>query len=125
MPELRGRGASACIAGWQPQDEPIDTSLPLDQPLICDLPLRRACEELCSEGHDVSVSVDPGRFVCNYTFFASMQRAAQHDACWSVFVHVPHFEQVCARVCMCVNIDMFPEYATSLSMVPSHTPTSM
>lgn len=42
----------------------------------------------------VEVSVDPGRFVCNFIFFRSLRRAAAHS-CWhALFVHVPPFAAV-------------------------------
>ena len=47
--------------------------------------------------HTVAISSDPGRFVCNYLYFHSLElcrdRGHAHTAC--VFVHLPPFRVVC------------------------------
>eukprot|EP00545_Synedropsis_sp_CCMP1620_P007707 CAMPEP_0119008538 /NCGR_PEP_ID=MMETSP1176-20130426/3769_1 /TAXON_ID=265551 /ORGANISM="Synedropsis recta cf, Strain CCMP1620" /LENGTH=218 /DNA_ID=CAMNT_0006960889 /DNA_START=27 /DNA_END=683 /DNA_ORIENTATION=- len=43
----------------------------------------------------VVVSTDPGRFVCNYTYFCSLSKLQQHDNnVYSLFLHVPPFSKV-------------------------------
>ena len=39
----------------------------------------------------IDVSVDPGRFVCNYTYFLSTQYSRDRSGIKSIFVHVPPF----------------------------------
>ncbi|KAJ8602297.1 hypothetical protein CTAYLR_007855 [Chrysophaeum taylorii] len=47
--------------------------------------------ELRAQGHDVAVSEDPGRFVCNYLYFKSLRKRAGRP---TLFVHTPPFDAV-------------------------------
>ncbi|XP_038714491.1 pyrrolidone-carboxylate peptidase [Tripterygium wilfordii] len=80
--------------GWQPQQQPI---VPQDGGTS------RVRETCCSvdaivkflkkKGHDVSISNDAGRFVCNYVYYHSM-RFAEEKGYKSLFVHVPPFSRI-------------------------------
>ncbi|KAG1673962.1 hypothetical protein FOA52_015718 [Chlamydomonas sp. UWO 241] len=80
--------------GWQPQASCIDEALPLDYPVACPLPLERIHVNLLGSGFRVELSSDPGRFVCNYLYYATSTAAAARPHCYSLFVHVPHFAQI-------------------------------
>lgn len=80
-------------AGWQPSRQRINQHLPLDHTLRVTLPLQKLVDVL---PHDVEVSHDAGRFVCNYTLYRSLERCQQqrqlsHGLWAAVFVHVPTF----------------------------------
>mmetsp|Transcript_4299 Transcript_4299/g.10562 ORF Transcript_4299/g.10562 Transcript_4299/m.10562 type:complete len:226 (+) Transcript_4299:127-804(+) len=75
-------------AGWQPIKEPIDATAA--DSLQSGLPLQALIDEAaltCST--PALLSTDPGRFVCNYTYFRSLQRTAVCPRSDAVFVHVP------------------------------------
>lgn len=38
--------------------------------------------------------MDPGRFVCNYTYYYSLSKTEQSEQVYSLFVHVPPFSVV-------------------------------
>ena len=44
--------------------------------------------------HPVIVSTDPGRFVCNYTYYYSLTKTQHDEQVYSLFVHVPPFSVV-------------------------------
>lgn len=81
--------------GWQPQQVPIvledggisrtrETSLPVDAILKS---LKKG------KDYDVMISVDAGRFVCNYVYYHSL-RFAEQKGNKSLFVHVPLFSKI-------------------------------
>lgn len=81
--------------GWQPQQVPIvledggisrtrETSLPVDAILKS---LKKG------KDYDVMISVDAGRFVCNYVYYHSL-RFAEQKGNKSLFVHVPLFSRI-------------------------------
>lgn len=80
--------------GWQPQRVPI---IPEDGEILNSRETNVAVEELVEglvkKGHNVAVSDDAGRFVCNYLYYHSLCHAAVHGT-KSVFVHVPPFTKI-------------------------------
>ena len=56
--------------GWQPHDEPITARRPAGSRLRTALDLGALRHTL--RRHGVEVSCDPGRFVCNYTYYLSL-----------------------------------------------------
>ncbi len=74
--------------------QPISSSSPdLKKQLKSDLPIPTLCSKLRRLGHSVSVSSDPGRFVCNFTYYHSLSSCVEeHER--SIFVHCPPFESV-------------------------------
>jgi pyroglutamyl-peptidase len=51
--------------------------------------------DICSNMNDlVFVSTDPGRFVCNYTYFYSLNKTQALDKVHSLFLHVPPFSVI-------------------------------
>ncbi len=53
-------------SGGQPNCEPIDPAKPLGHALASTLPVAQLRNELRDDGFAVELSVDPGRFLCNY-----------------------------------------------------------
>lgn len=80
--------------GWKPVKESIIKELPFQTPLETNLPVEMINHSLTNIGHNVVVSNDPGRFVCNYVFMHSLYDAKKVDGDYSMFVHVPEFEFV-------------------------------
>jgi len=77
--------------GWQPSKESIvcDAAEILQSTLNID-ELVSAMKE---QGFNVIRSNDPGRFVCNWTYFNSLHRSC-HERSTSLFVHVPPFSEI-------------------------------
>jgi pyrrolidone-carboxylate peptidase len=57
------------------------------------LPLSKLCSKLRTLGYAVSTSNDPGRFVCNYTYYHSLSSCVRESEN-SIFIHCPPFEVV-------------------------------
>ena len=76
-------------SGYTPQKTPIIADEGLDAPLSSILPLDDIANELAEEGFNCTVSEDPGRFLCNYVYYRSLQKQKN-----SVFIHVPHLTVV-------------------------------
>jgi len=55
--------------GQQPKNEKIDEFLPLDTPLECKFDLKSVCDALRDLDYLVKISDDPGRYICNFTYF--------------------------------------------------------
>lgn len=84
--------------GFQPVDECIDLSRTFDMTSTSQLPLAQVNSTLQGEGYPVVISTDPGRYLCNYVFFKSLQYtsdlnhtqakvgSSKHQ---SLFIHVP------------------------------------
>jgi len=59
------------------------------------LPLEDICGQMVSLGHDVTISQDAGRYLCNYVYMKSLyycRKKYSHGKC--VFVHVPSFRSI-------------------------------
>ena len=76
-------------SGFQPKSTPICEELSLDGSIMSDLPLEEFATDMCNEGFNCKTSDDPGRFLCNYVYFKSLQNKK-----YSVFIHVPHFSVI-------------------------------
>ena len=74
IPDIRGR---------QPRGEAIVPEGP--EFLETRLPLELLHSRLTAAGHDVEISTDPGRYLCNLLF----HQALHHHAVPSIFVHLP------------------------------------
>jgi pyrrolidone-carboxylate peptidase len=66
--------------------------------LATDLPLAELQQRLREAGFNVAVSTDAGRYVCNWTYYRSLQASREVERevgvkgavrCYSLFVHVP------------------------------------
>ncbi|KAF0697774.1 Aste57867_11567 [Aphanomyces stellatus] len=86
MPDERGWVAQAEVIDATEGDS-LQTHLPLDEILA-------ACQ---AQGcNNMSISTDPGRYICNYTYFLSLvhakKRATKNQ--YALFVHVPPFSVI-------------------------------
>lgn len=76
------------IAGRQYTARPIRRDAPVSLPST--LPLTEIHERLASLGHTVTISADPGRYLCNQIFFHAMNHLAQSNiAIPAGFIHLP------------------------------------
>lgn len=86
--------------GWQPQHQAIDESdgRALGSHMYTDLPVHELQHVLQRAGYKVVVSEDAGRFVCNWTYYRSLQCTREFQkrgSNWhSLFVHVPSFDEI-------------------------------
>ncbi|QDZ20186.1 pyrrolidone-carboxylate peptidase [Chloropicon primus] len=83
--------------GFQPRGEPVvppSTSYDKGACLHTRLDVESVAERLRGDGFDCEVSHDAGRYVCNYTYFASLSLFQKRDCLYSLFVHVPSFHAV-------------------------------
>jgi len=75
-------------AGRQPSGMPIREGAPGS--LQASLPLQRLCDVLAEGGHPVTLSDDPGRYLCNQVFFEAMHALDRWSIdCAAGFVHLP------------------------------------
>ena len=79
--------------GYQPRGVCIVKDVSLGSSLETNLNLENICTLLDSMA-PVTVSTDPGRFVCNYTYFYSLHKTQHCSNVYSLFVHVPPFAVV-------------------------------
>jgi pyroglutamyl-peptidase len=80
-------------SGYQPDSICIEESISLDSPLETDIDVDAVVNKLRGEGFPVDVSLDPGRFICNYIYYKSLQRFDQDGLPKkTIFVHVPTTE---------------------------------
>ncbi|XP_027153349.1 uncharacterized protein LOC113753405 isoform X2 [Coffea eugenioides] len=80
--------------GWQPQQlviVPGDGGITQTRKTSCSVDA--ILQYLKKKGHDVTISYDAGRFVCNYVYYHSL-RFAEQKGHTSLFVHVPLFSKV-------------------------------
>lgn len=77
--------------GYICKNEKICPDYKLDQPIDTKINLQWLSEELRKKGHKIDLSKDPGRYLCNYIYFNSLQKVCG-DHCTSLFVHFPDLE---------------------------------
>ena len=89
--------------GYQPRNQPIVPSEEEDGTSACTiesclhtkLGVEDVVEKLREEGFNVQVSHDAGRYVCNYTYFCSLNSLQEVGrSLYSVLVHVPSFHAI-------------------------------
>ena len=77
--------------GWQPQHQPIDHGQMTSHAFATSLPVSALWTRL-QRSHRCKVSQDPGRFICNWIYFASQLRAQvipRHRRPDVMFIHFP------------------------------------
>lgn len=80
--------------GYQPQQQSICDACRYDENLNTFINIDDAIVKLNELGYNglVSVSTDPGRFLCNYVYYQSLQhQKLKCKPMLSLFVHVPQF----------------------------------
>jgi pyroglutamyl-peptidase len=85
--------------GYQPKETPILPGVPLGTPCHTSCNVSELVEQLSKAFPAVEskVSTDPGRFVCNYLYYTSLNKVQQAlpDAVdGSLFLHIPTFERI-------------------------------
>lgn len=76
------------LAGRQPRASPIHPGSPTMRRST--LPLKKIHARLTSHGHDVSLSDDPGRYLCNQLFYTALEFLEIHAIpCPAGFIHLP------------------------------------
>lgn len=76
-------------AGFRPEGGLISSGAP--SAYLSRLPLAEIANRLCQQGHDVSVSLSAGAFVCNYLYYKVSEYFEKTNARTQVlFVHVPY-----------------------------------
>lgn len=84
--------------GNMPDKQCIAPGSPLDCCMETTFDCERACEVLRQEGHDVTVSRDPGRYLCNYVYYRSCSDGGNCSAVGggtsAIFIHVPPFSEI-------------------------------
>lgn len=75
-------------AGKQYNAEKINQKDELDHMLKCHLDLNDLMTKL--KNHDIVLSTDPGRYLCNYVYFRSLDTlCSANKNAQSLFVHIP------------------------------------
>ena len=59
--------------GNQPRDQVIDTQYDEDYYILTKLVVDRMAEDLKRKGHTCMESEDAGDYICNYTYFCSLE----------------------------------------------------
>ena len=102
--------------GWAPNQEMIvkenahiyheyGTSLPVD-----------ALQSILSQrGYKVEKSTDPGRYVCNWISYNSLHLSLGNDHEYSMFIHVPLFENIDEETQCKFAVDLIVETAKLLN----------
>lgn len=76
------------IAGRQHASRPVFPGSPATRPST--LPLHRILARLDGLGHEVSMSDDPGRYLCNQLFYSAAEFLTNHGTpCPAGFIHLP------------------------------------
>eukprot|EP01025_Chloroclados_australasicus_P020164 TRINITY_DN21198_c0_g1_i1.p2 TRINITY_DN21198_c0_g1~~TRINITY_DN21198_c0_g1_i1.p2 ORF type:complete len:258 (-),score=27.70 TRINITY_DN21198_c0_g1_i1:300-1016(-) len=80
---------------WCPKDEKINAEQPLTSHLYTDLDVEQITACLQLRGFNVDLSDSAGKYVCNWTYYLSLQDSNLFPGRWhSLFVHVPTLEEV-------------------------------
>tara|TARA_B100000530_G_scaffold200489_1_gene127747 strand:+ start:296 stop:940 length:645 start_codon:yes stop_codon:yes gene_type:complete len=80
------RSAFPDNVGAQPEEQPIEIGRPVEATLETPLPLAELLERLKVDGVPAEISTDPGRYLCNRAYYASLNR----NQAPAIFIHIPH-----------------------------------
>jgi pyroglutamyl-peptidase len=108
--------------GYQPRNKCIVDNVPLKSSLTTLLDLETICDALHTMA-PVIVSTDPGRFVCNYTYYYSLTKTRQTPGVHSLFVHVPPFGVISEETQMKVVMEILQCIDTQLSNQATSVPS--
>ncbi|GMH34008.1 hypothetical protein BSKO_01842 [Bryopsis sp. KO-2023] len=105
--------------GWKPVNCQIGTTngLTLESRLCSDLDTKALAGGLKKEGFNIELSDDAGTFICNQTYFASLDQSRQQGCGhWhSLFVHVPFFQHIGEEVQIAFVISLLDQIAMCCS----------
>lgn len=79
--------------GEQPIGQCVDTGVPWGEKEYTTMPVDALVAALQSKGHAVQASTDPGRFLCNYAYYASLRLAKGDDCKCVLFIHTPSYSR--------------------------------
>eukprot|EP01119_Soliformovum_irregulare_P011760 TRINITY_DN2981_c0_g1_i1.p1 TRINITY_DN2981_c0_g1~~TRINITY_DN2981_c0_g1_i1.p1 ORF type:complete len:267 (-),score=34.75 TRINITY_DN2981_c0_g1_i1:884-1684(-) len=102
--------------GWTPASQPISRTTDVDH-FKSSINVPFLVESLRSKSHTVKASQDPGRFICNWIYFNSLQHAKETGA-HSLFVHVPPFDAMNRSTQLKIIRDLF-QSLTHADALPS------
>lgn len=80
--------------GFQPYREQVTTDRDLSHSLMTGIPIHNIKRKLQKRGESVGVSIDAGRFVCNWMYYRSLQHSLRLDNVGVLFVHIPSFDVI-------------------------------
>eukprot|EP01038_Epipyxis_sp_PR26KG_P015640 gene15640-21146_t len=84
--------------GFTPNNQLIDQTCGLDESLTSSLSIETILHSIQEKEYGrllVQVSIDPGRYLCNYTYYSSLtHQKHQNKPLNSLFVHVPPFNAI-------------------------------
>lgn len=83
--------------GWEPHNQPIikDDNKNIYHEYYTTLPIDMLQSTLSKQyGYNVVKSTDPGRYVCNYIFYSSLNLSLDKKNEYNLFVHVPQFDAI-------------------------------
>jgi pyroglutamyl-peptidase len=87
-------------SGFTPELVRIKDIAAFDSPLESSLNIPALCEQLKNDQWNVEVSSDPGRYLCNYIYYKSLQlsttrqESSRNGNCQSIFIHVPGLDVI-------------------------------
>ena len=79
------------ISGWQPTDARVDAAFGGHHALRTALELERVARAMCAAGLPAVTGADAGRYVCNFTYYASLMacRRCVDNESYALFIHIP------------------------------------
>eukprot|EP01100_Stratorugosa_tubuloviscum_P012422 TRINITY_DN590_c0_g1_i1.p1 TRINITY_DN590_c0_g1~~TRINITY_DN590_c0_g1_i1.p1 ORF type:complete len:215 (-),score=73.55 TRINITY_DN590_c0_g1_i1:86-730(-) len=85
--------------GWTPKNQSIIENFEFNSFKDTSLPANELINVLASQGFPVELSYNPGRFICNWTYYLSLNATSNSTNesninLHSLFVHIPLFEQI-------------------------------
>lgn len=87
-------------SGFTPEFAKISDIAAFESPLESCVNIPSLCDELKSDQWNVEVSSDPGRYLCNYIYYKSLQLTKKKQeafgtaCCQSIFIHVPKIDVI-------------------------------
>jgi pyrrolidone-carboxylate peptidase len=106
--------------GYQPHREPVVSDRPIGDSIATTLAVQLLAERMTEAFPKAGtvVSQDPGRFVCNYTYYRSLLLAQDRPNTTSLFVHIPDLTSLSIDECIIYMEGLF-EQLQSLSETTS------
>lgn len=92
--------------GYKPDKQIINSLYSFEQPIHTKLDTTHIVNNLSTQQYNVYESIDPGRFVCNYTYYNSLCLSQQYNNVYSLFVHVPSFDTIDQHTQLNLAIDV-------------------
>lgn len=93
------------------------SKLTIDTYYYCAEPLKKECGD-----DQLTLSVDAGRYVCNYTYYASLKQAQKmnHVHVHPIFVHIPLFSKIDEETQFDMVKQIIKSISEQLTRPPNH-----